>query len=60
MYIDDNNLQLGATIVQDGKPIGFYTRKLNSAQLNYTVDEEELFGIVESFNVGIQTAAHYC
>jgi hypothetical protein len=33
--------------VQEGKPLGFYTRKLNSAQMNYTVGEKELLGIVE-------------
>ena len=39
LYTDASDLQLGATLVQDGNPIGFYTRKLNSAQLNYTVCE---------------------
>jgi hypothetical protein len=33
--------------VQEGKPLGFYTQKLNSAQMNYTVGEKELLGIVE-------------
>jgi hypothetical protein len=33
--------------VQEGKPLGFYTRKLNSAQMNYTVGEKELLEIVE-------------
>ena len=49
LYTDASNLQLGATLVQDGKPIGFYTRKLNSAQQNYTVGKKELLGIVEGF-----------
>ena len=35
--------------MQDGKPLGFYTRKLNSAQLNYTVGEKELLGIIGGF-----------
>jgi hypothetical protein len=47
LYTDANDLQLGATLVQEGKPLGFYTRKLNSAQMNYTVGEKELLGIVE-------------
>ena len=47
LYIDASNRQLGATVVQDGKPLGFYTRKLNPAQKNYTVGEIELLGIVE-------------
>ena len=31
LYTDANDLQLGATLVQEGKPIDFYTRELNSA-----------------------------
>ena len=33
--------------MKDKKPLGSYTEKLNSAQLNYTVGEKELMGIIE-------------
>ena len=47
LYTDASDIQLGSTLVQDGKPLGFYTRKLNKAQRSYTVGEKELLGIVK-------------
>ena len=47
LYTDASDIQLGATLVQDGKPLGFYTRKLNKAQRSYIVGEKELLGIVK-------------
>ena len=38
---DASKLQLGSVISQDDKPIAFYGRKLNSAQVNYTTTESE-------------------
>ena len=47
LYTDASNILLGATLVQDGKPLRFYTRKLSNTQINYTVGEKQLLGIVE-------------
>ena len=40
VYADANYTQLGGVIMQDGKPLAFYTRKLNHAQSKYTTGED--------------------
>jgi hypothetical protein len=46
IHTDASKTQIGAVMSQNGKPIAFYSRKMNSAQQNYTVAEKELLSIV--------------
>jgi hypothetical protein len=48
IHTDASHFQLGAVISQEGKPIAFYSRKLNDAQTRYTTTERELLSIVET------------
>jgi hypothetical protein len=48
LYTDASDHQLGAVIMQDKKPISFYSRKLNRAQKRYTTTERELLSAIET------------
>ena len=47
VYTDASDYQLGGTIMQNNRPLAFYTRKMNPAQQKYTTGEQELLSIVE-------------
>jgi hypothetical protein len=48
VYTGASNKQLRAVIMQEGKRLAFYSRKLSSAQTRYTTGEQELLSIVET------------
>ena len=47
IHTDSYKLQIGAVISQKGKPITFYSLKMNRSQENYTTTYKELLSIVE-------------
>ena len=48
VHTDASDYQLGAVIMQENKPLAFYSRKLNDAQKKYPTGEQELLSIVET------------
>ena len=48
IHMDASDTQLGAVLSQDGKPVAFCSRKLNSAQKHCAMTERELLMIAET------------
>ena len=46
--MDTRDYHLGEVVIQNGKPIALYTRKLTETQKRYIVTEKELLSIVKT------------
>jgi hypothetical protein len=47
-YTDASEKQNGGIVTQNGKPLGFFSRKLTETQRRYPVTEQELLAIAET------------
>jgi hypothetical protein len=45
---DASEKRIGGVVTQDGKPLGFFSKKLTDTQRRYPVTEQELLAIVET------------
>jgi hypothetical protein len=48
IHTDASDKQIGGVVMQDNKPLGFFSKKLTDMQRRYPVTEQELLAIVET------------
>ena len=51
VYCDASMYGVGAILVQDGKPVAFYSKKFTKEQINYSTYEQEFTAVVHALRV---------
>ena len=48
---DASGMGLGAVLIQDGRPISFWAKRLSEAEQNYAVSEQEMLAVVHALEL---------